>query len=131
LSESLLRRPAVLVATALGAAGLASWAALTVPFSAGADAVTALAIALGAGVAATQWRTMTAPLPATTGAAWWPWLAVAALVVAWELVCLFLGPRVDHPTLSSLYDAATAHAPAVKGLFFLAWLWLGALLVRR
>lgn len=130
MSESLLRRPAVLVATALGAAGLASWAALTVPFSAGADAVTALAIALGATLAATQWRTMTAPLPAT-GAAWWPWLAVAALVVAWELVNLSLGPRVDHPTLSSLYDAATAHARAVKGLFFLAWLWLGALLVRR
>ena len=70
-------------------------------------------------------------VPGDPGAAWWPWVVLVALVVAWELVCLFLGPRVDHPTISSFYDAATASGRWVKGLCFLAWLWLGALLVRR
>ncbi|HLJ09232.1 MAG TPA: hypothetical protein VKX24_11900 [Acidimicrobiia bacterium] len=126
-----LRRPALVAAATVAAAGLSAWAALTDPFTAGADTVTAIAIALGAAAAVAGWRTMTAPVLATEGRALWPWAALIGLVVAWELVSFFLGPRVDHPTISSLYDAATHGARAVKGLLFFAWMCLGSFLVRR
>jgi hypothetical protein len=117
---------------ALLAAGLSSWAALTDPFTAGADAVTAVAIALCLAVGARGWRRAPA-LPDSAMAAapgrWWPWAILGALVVAFELVTFFLGPRADYPTLSSLYDSAAGLRP-VKGAFFLAWLALGAALVR-
>ena len=110
----------------LGAAiGLSAWAAATDPFTSGADAV-AIEVAV-------RWRR-----PAlVTGtdqdrasrARWWPWLALAAALLALELVSFYSGPRVDHPTISSLYDSATRWR-AVKAAFFLGWLCLGAALVR-
>jgi hypothetical protein len=135
------RRRAIVAVGVAAAAGLSSWAALTVPFSTGADTVTALGLGLvgvevvGAEVAA-RWRR-----PALTQAGgplggdgvarprWWPWVVLGVAVLTWELVCLFLGPRVDHPTVSSLYDSAT-RSQAVKGACFFAWLCLGAALVR-
>jgi hypothetical protein len=115
------------------AAGLSAWAALTEPFTAGAEAVTALALVLVAAAAALRWRRAVAgpPLepPSEPQGRWWPWIALATVVVAWELVSYFLGPRVDHPTVSSLYDSATRWR-AVRGACFFAWLWLGAALVR-
>jgi len=115
-------------AAALGAAGLSAWAALTRPFTAPADLVTALGLALVGAAAVRGWRRAPAALPSARR--WWPWVAFGAVVVAWELTCLFLGPRVDHPTVSSFYDAATRAQP-VKGACFFGWLWLGAALVRR
>jgi hypothetical protein len=131
LSTPALRRPALLAGAAVVAAGLSSWAAFTVPFSAGAEALCAIALSIGGGAVALRWRSTTVPSPATFARAWWPWLLLGAVAVAWELVCLFLGPRVDHPTVSSLYDAASAHGGAVRGLAFFAWLWLGAALFGR
>jgi hypothetical protein len=127
------RRRALLSLGAAGAAGLAAWAATTTPFSAGADAVTALGLGLVTLEVALRWRRT--PTMATTAgpgeppARRWPWLALAVVVVAWELASLFLGPRVAHPTISSLYDSAT-HWQAVKAACFFVWLCGGAALVR-
>jgi hypothetical protein len=117
----------------LGAAvGLSAWAATTTPFTSAADTVTAIGIGLVALEVAARWRR-----PALVGvdpdhavpARWWPWLAIAAALLALELASFFSGPRVDHPTISSLYDSATRWR-AVKGALFLGWLCLGAALVR-
>lgn len=61
-----------------------------------------------------------------------PWLAVAAVIVAYELVTLALGAgdRRAFPTVSSLYDAAARLRPA-KAALALLWLGLGAALFRR
>ncbi len=126
------RRRAPLAVGVAGAAGLAAWAATTAPFTAGANAVSATGIALVALAVALRWRR--APPPAAIGEPRvtprrWPWLLLAAIVVAWELACFFLGPRVLHPTISSLYDSATRFEP-VRGACFFAWLCAGAALVR-
>jgi hypothetical protein len=117
----------------LGAAGLSAWGALTDPFTASADAVTAVAIALGGALAAWRWRATTTggPVPRVPAPArrWWPWVAIAAAIVGFELATFLLGPRVDYPTLSSLYDSAARVRP-VKGAFFAAWLALGVVLAR-
>ena len=117
--------------------GLSAWAALSTPFTTDADTVTAIGLALVATAVAARWR-RPALLPsgavaATDGAQprprWWPWLVLGVALVTWELVCLFLGPRVDHPTVSSLYDSATRWR-AVKAACFFGWLCVGAALVR-
>ena len=59
--------------------------------------------------------------------------ALAALLGAllgWELLACSLSPRSDHPTLSSLADAALRPRP-VEAAAFLVWLWLGWALARR
>ncbi len=126
-------RRVALAGAGAGAAGLSTWAAMTDPFTAGANAVSALGLFLVGSAAGLRWaRARTAPaLPsAARTTPWWPWAAFLLVVVAWELTCLFLGPRVDHPTLSSLYDSAAQFRP-VRGACFFAWLCLGAALVRR
>lgn len=122
-------RPAVALAVAV-AAGLSAWAALTDPFTLSADLVTALALGSVVVLAAAAWRQRPTRQVPPAGRRWWPWLAYGLVVVGWELTCLFLGPRVDHPTVSSFYDTA-ARARPVKGACFFGWLWLGAGLVRR
>jgi hypothetical protein len=115
------------------AGGLSAWAALTNPFTTSANTVTAIAIGLAAAAVVVRWR------PATLGpvvdageptARRWPWLVLAVALVAWELVSYELGPRIDHPTLSSLYNSA-ATVRALKGAIFFVWLLLGAVLIRR
>jgi hypothetical protein len=135
MNEPVRRRATVAVGLA-AAAGLSSWAALTVPFSTGADAVTALGLGLVTVEVAVRWhRPALAPAGTPTGGdgvarpRWWPWLVLGVALVTWELVCLFLGPRVDYPTVSSLYDSAT-RSQVVKGACFYAWLCIGAALVR-
>ena len=85
------------------------------------------------GLAAWRWRA-----PSLDGRAaalhepagrWWPWAVLGVLVLALELTTYALGPRVDYPTVSSLYDSAARVRPA-KGLLFSAWLALGAALAR-
>ena len=112
--------------------GLAAWAALSDPFTAAADAVTALGIAVIGLEAAFRRRPVPAgPAPAAEPPLrWWPWLVLAVALVAWELLSFFLGPRVQHPTLSSLYDSVTTWR-AAKGVLFAGWLSLGAALARR
>ena len=117
------------------AAGLSAWASVTVPFTSGADAATATGLGLVTIEVAVRWRRPATapgaggPLADRARPRWWPWLALGAALVAFELVSFFLGPRVDHPTLSSLYDSATRWR-AVKAACFFGWLCLGAALVR-
>lgn len=117
-----------------GSVALAAAITETRPFTTPADLFTALGLAylaIGAG------RSLTNPVapiggPVATGAAtrWWPWLALAAVVIAFEVVSFVLSPRVDHPTLSSLYDSAiTWHA--LKGIAFFGWMMGGLALCRR
>ena len=58
-----------------------------------------------------------------------PWIALSSAVVAFELLSYFEEPRQAHPTLSSLSDELT-HWPVGKAALYLAWLALGALLLR-
>jgi hypothetical protein len=121
-------------ALGLGAAiGLSVWAAATDPFTSAADTVSAIGIGLVALEVAVRWRRRVLVVGVdpdqAAPARWWPWLALAAALLALELASFFSGPRVDHPTISSLYDSATRWR-AVKAAFFLGWLCLGAALVR-
>lgn len=65
--------------------------------------------------------------------AWWAALATVALL--WELYAFLQQPDLtrpshDHPTLSTLLDPVLAQRP-VRFAGWLAWLWLGWLLVSR
>lgn len=120
----------------IGAVLLSWWAARSAPFSSSAELVTALALASMASVAVARARRPSvvaipnSAVDAASSQRWWPWLALGVALVAWELICFALAPRADHPTISSLYDAAaTVHA--LRGLCFFGWLCLGAALLRR
>ncbi len=130
-------------ALVVAGAALSCLVAATTPFSVAADVAVALPIALvvtavvaaavvdgrGApGARRPRWRRPRAAHPTLLAAA--PWLALAAAVVAWELFCLFAGPRATYPTVSSMYDAL-ARWRAAKALVVFAWLALGWYLVRR
>ena len=128
---------------ALAAAAALAYALLlasTRPFTAPADALTA--VGLAAGVAALTTRLVVARRGTTTvggaesphsgervGRSWLPWAVLVALVTGWELYCYFGGPRAAHPTLSSLYDLAARYR-WLKAVIVLAWLALGWELVR-
>lgn len=116
------------------------WAAATAPFTIGADVATAIPLVAVTAVAGGQWwsarRHATLPSalrrldrPERAGA-WWPVPSALVALVGWELYNFFSAPRVTHPTISSLYDAAS-RSHAWKATFFLAWLALGWELVRR
>jgi hypothetical protein len=60
----------------------------------------------------------------------WVWVVLFALLLAWELVSVRLSPRVDHPTLSSIADAAMSTHPG-RFLVFVGWLAAGYWLFRR
>jgi len=116
--------PAVLAAAySLGAAA-------TEPFTWQADLLTAAPIALLALAALVRWPWHPRPRPVPAGThPFLPWLALAAVVVAWELATyLASGRRAAHPTLSSMADAVDHHYLA-KALMFFAWLCLGAWVV--
>jgi hypothetical protein len=127
------RHLATAVVGLVAAIGLSAWAAATDPFTSAADAVSAIGIGLVAIEVAVRWRRPAlvtgADQDRAARARWWPWLALAGALLALELVSFYSGPRVDHPTISSLYDSATRWR-AVKAAFFLGWLCLGAALVR-
>jgi hypothetical protein len=117
------------------AIGLSVWAAFTTPFTTSADTVTAIGLGLVTIEVAARWRrpvmvhVASAPGRGHPGLRWWPWAALGAALLAFELLNLFLGPRIDHPTVSSLYDSATRWRPVIAACFF-GWLCLGAALVR-
>jgi hypothetical protein len=52
------------------------------------------------------------------------WSAIAAAVLAWELLALRSSPRSQHPTISSLVETIEQHHVG-RIVLFLAWLWLG------
>jgi hypothetical protein len=118
-------------------AGYAVGAAATTPFTWPADVMTAIPIAAVAVLAVVSW-----PARADRGAAavedgvprprhpYLGWGVLLVVVVGWELVeYLWRGSRGAHPTLSSMADALDAHSIG-KAVAFLAWLLLGAAIVR-
>ncbi len=124
---------AVGLAVALTVAVLAS---LTRPFTGGADAVTALPLAVAAGAAVVRMRSPR-PDPMVPGLGravtahrrWLVWAAAAAVIAGWELYCYTAAPRSEHPTLSSLLDTLDS-THAGKAIAFALWLALGWYLVR-
>ncbi|HEX6310210.1 MAG TPA: hypothetical protein VF152_01125 [Acidimicrobiia bacterium] len=58
------------------------------------------------------------------------WLGLGVAVGVWWLSAYLQSPRSDHPTVSSLLDAADAHVP-LRAAVFLGWLLLGVTLARR
>lgn len=60
----------------------------------------------------------------------WVWVTLLVALLAWELISFRLSPRVDHPTLSSIGDAAMSTHPG-RFLVFSAWLAAGYWLFRR
>jgi len=113
------------------AAAYALGAAATTPFTGPADVMTAVPIALMAVLGVARWPARPRPRPVPAGThPYLPWLALVAVVVAWELAnYLAPGPRGSHPTLSSMADALDHHY-LLKALVFFAWLCLGASVLR-
>jgi hypothetical protein len=58
----------------------------------------------------------------------WAMLAVAG--VGWQLAAYFQSPRADHPTVSSMLDAADT-STFFRAAVFLGWMLLGVELARR
>ncbi len=131
-----------IAAWAVAAVGYAALAELTRPFTAAADAVTALPLAVAAVIVAVRLRSPSW----SPGSPWsgsvvrpsegegepprWPlaWIFTAAVITCWELYCFAATPRSEHPTLSSLLDVLDA-THAGKTLAFALWLALGFYLV--
>jgi hypothetical protein len=114
----------------------ALWLAATVPFSAPANILTALAIVGVTVMAIIRW-----PLHPDRGALideeggprhpYLAWVVLFGVIVAWELVMyLVRGSRSEHPTLSSMADAFDRYNYGLKAIACFAWLWLGAAIVR-
>ena len=59
-----------------------------------------------------------------------PWLVLALLLVAWELIAVFWGNDSAHPTLSLLLDPVLETYPG-RLVGYLAWLGAGRWLVTR
>jgi hypothetical protein len=115
---------------ALGLAALVGygwWATSLRPFSA-----VATAAVVGAGAGAVAWGTAhrpAVPAPVARGGLV-RWVLLATILAAWQLVAYVQGPRSDHPTLSSIANAAL-EPHFVRALTCAAWLVLGARLAAR
>jgi len=131
------------MALALAAsAAYALGAAATTPFTVAADVVTAVPIVAMAIAAAVLWPVRPVPVPPAGGGPgqsrrsdghghpYRAWVALAAIIAAWELVeYLARGSRGAHPTLSSMLDAVD-RIYALKAALFAAWIWLCVWVVR-
>lgn len=118
-------------------AGYALGAAATTPFTWVADVMTAIPIAVVAALAVARWPARP-DRPAGLGPGglrgpahpYLGWVVLLSVVVGWEIAeYLWRGSRNAHPTLSSMADAFDNHY-VLKALAFVAWLWLGAAIVR-
>jgi hypothetical protein len=124
--ERVSARTIVAAAAIVAAAGLAgitdsfTWPALIVTL---AGAAFVLTVALHAPRSSRGDRDA---LPRGYGA----WAVVAIAALGWQLAAYVQSPRAEHPTLSSMLDAADAHAP-LRAMVFLAWVVLGLALARR
>ncbi len=116
--------------------------AATRPFTAPADALTAVGLAAGVGglVVRLAMDVTGGHRSGGTGSgaarppdrhlgSWLPWVVLVAVATGWELSCYFGGPRTAHPTLSSIYDLAAGYR-WLKAVIVVAWLALGWELVR-
>ena len=120
-------RPAVHAAGATGIFIYAWWATGRSPFT-----TTATLAVVGAGLAAMAVgqarRPQNESRPARAGAL--RWVVVLVALAVWQLLAYVQQPRSEHPTLSSLSNAALEHH-TTRALAFTAWLVAGARLARR
>jgi hypothetical protein len=120
-------------ATRLAAAVLvcayAWWAVALPPFSSTATVAVLLAGAAAAIVGVwVRSRHATARRPAATSLA--PWALLAVVAAAWQLAAYLQEPRNDHPTFSSLANAAL-DTHATRAVAFVAWLLATVEIARR
>jgi hypothetical protein len=115
------------VAAAIIVTAYAWWAVERPPFSAGATVavVGAGAVAMFAGTAARR-----PGRPAATARRVLPWFVLAGLLAAVQLIAWAQQPRDEHPTLSSLANAAL-DSHAARAAAFVAWLAAAVELARR
>jgi hypothetical protein len=130
LGSVFMRPPARGLAAAALVAAYAWWAVGLAPFSWPAT----LAV-VGAGAAAAAWgawhRRAAAPgAPGASVARVAPWAALAAVAAVWQLAAYLQHPRDDHPTLSSLTNAAL-DSHAARAAAFVVWLAATVALARR
>jgi hypothetical protein len=118
------------VVQAAGTAGViayAWWATGRRPFT-----TTATLAVVGAGIATMAigqaGRSQHDARPTLAGATGWLMLLVA--LAGWELLAYVQEPRTEHPTLSSLMNAAL-DTHIGRSLVFVAWLVVGYRLARR
>ena len=107
------------------------WATSLRPFSAAATVAVVGAGALGIGWGVTQRRRRNEPRGADRGAV--PvvgWLLLAAILATWQLAAYLQEPRSDHPTLSSIANAAL-DAHLVRALVCAGWLIFAVRLAER
>jgi hypothetical protein len=108
------------------------WAVGRPPFSAAATAAVVLPGVAAAGLAgvarARAGGRHDRPGPAPAGMA--RWAVLGGLAAAWQLAAYLQHPRHDHPTLSSLTNAAL-DSHAARAAAFVAWLAVTVMLVRR
>ena len=120
-------RRAVRAASAAGVFAYAWWATGRSPFT-----TTATLAVVGAGLAAMAVGLARQPQiesrPARAGAVRWV-VSLVALAL-WQLSAYVQQPRSEHPTLSSLSNAALENHTG-RALAFTAWLVAGARLARR
>jgi hypothetical protein len=120
-------RPAVHAAGAAGVFAYAWWATGRSPFT-----TTATLAVVGAGLAAMavgharRPQNETRPTPA--GAV--RWVVVLVALAGWQLLAYVQQPRSEHPTLSSLTNAAL-ESHTGRALAFTAWLVAGSRFARR
>lgn len=120
-------RPAVRAAGAAGVFAYAWWAIGRSPFT-----TTATLAVAGAGLAAMAIgqarRPQNEARPARAGAV--RWVVVLVALAVWQLLAYVQHPRSEHPTLSSLANAALESHTA-RALAFAAWLVAASRLARR
>lgn len=120
-------RPPAHAAGAAGVFGYAWWATGRTPFT-----TTATLAVVGAGLAAVAVGQARPPQrqsrPARAGAA--RWVVIMVALAGWQLLAYVQQPRSEHPTLSSLTNAALESHTA-RALAFTAWLAAGSRFARR
>jgi hypothetical protein len=133
------RRTAGATAVCIAAAGYGWWAVGLPPFSAAAAAAVVVAGIAAVIVGATlrpgragASRGAAAPAgPRREGdRSAMPWAVLAALAAAWQLAAYLQHPRDDHPTISSVANAAFG-TQAARTAAFVAWLAAAVALARR
>jgi hypothetical protein len=103
------------------------WAVGLPPFSATATLAVVLAGLAAAALGMCRRRPVTPRRPVTSAA---PWAVLAAVAAVWQLAAYLQHPRDDHPTLSSLTNAALGSQVA-RTAAFVAWLLTAWALARR
>ncbi|HEY7068730.1 MAG TPA: hypothetical protein VH479_01395 [Acidimicrobiales bacterium] len=115
----------VVLAVAVTAYG---WWAVGLPaFSALA---TVAVVGAGAGAMVVGARARRRPGAAQAAGRTWPWFVLAGLLACVQLIAYVQQPRDEHPTLSSLTNAAL-DTHAARAVAFLAWLAAAVELARR